>query len=431
MARTPIDRAAQLRRYADIIGKTVTPMGAPVTPYSNPNWARLAQGLVGAGFQGAAERAASREDVLKRGRSLALANALIGRPSVAPKLPAATGPMAGFDEWMFPSQAAARSPSLPVRNPDGSINLENVAQQAVYAGESPVGAIGSAVTFGTAQEELKEKTRIRELRESFMKPPQIITSQVEIAGDFPGETVIQEKQININDPYQWTERERMIIGTATDPGKAMLEVLKYRATVAKNEDAGLKGKAGRGNQLRDDFIRDTKDWFTVMHYAQNGLNASNNHIGDVTVLFAYLKAIDPNSVVRPGEVTLTNPALISPEIAAIWNSLTDPSGGFGRRLLKEKRKEIEGELKQLARKAQKGFKYQKDLYTDRAINLKVSPDQVVYDPFGSGMIQKLPEGYGKAEAKIPEGFTIATGEFEKDTGKQIYRDKDGNAITLD
>jgi hypothetical protein len=151
MAYTPIDRAAQLRRYADIIGKTVTPMNAPVTPYSNPNWARLAQGLVGAGAQGAAERAASREDVLNRGRSANLARAVMGLPSVAPKLPTATGPMAGFDKWMFPSQPAAATSPLSVLNADGTTNPEAIFQAAGSANVDPMAAIGSAYQMKAAQ----------------------------------------------------------------------------------------------------------------------------------------------------------------------------------------------------------------------------------------------------------------------------------------
>ena len=152
MAYTPIDRAAQLRRYADIIGKTVTPMGAPVTPYSNPNWARLAQGLVGAGFQGAAERAATREDVLNRERSANLARAVMGYPTVAPKVPVATGPMSWLDKTLgFDAPAATAAPSLPVRNIDGTINQEAIFQAAGSANVDPMAALGSAYQMRSAQ----------------------------------------------------------------------------------------------------------------------------------------------------------------------------------------------------------------------------------------------------------------------------------------
>ena len=151
MAYAPIDRAAQLRRYADVIGKTVTPMNAPVTPYSNPNWARLAQALTGAAFQGAAERAATREDVSNRARSANLARVVMGLPSVAPKLPTATGPMAGFDKFMFPSQPAAATSPLPVLNADGTTNPEAIIQAAASAKVDPMAAMGSAYQMKAAQ----------------------------------------------------------------------------------------------------------------------------------------------------------------------------------------------------------------------------------------------------------------------------------------
>ena len=152
MAYAPMDRAKQLRRYADVIGKTATPMDAPVTPYSNPNWARLAQSLVGAGFQGAAERAASREDILNRERKTNLARAVMGLPTVTSKLPAATGPMSWLDKTLgFDAPSAAATPPLSVRNDDGSFNQEAIFQAAASANVDPLAAVGSAYQMKAAQ----------------------------------------------------------------------------------------------------------------------------------------------------------------------------------------------------------------------------------------------------------------------------------------
>ena len=187
MAYTPIDRAAQLRRYADIIGKTVTPMGAPVTPYSNPNWARLAQGLVGAGFQGAAERAATREDVSNRARSANLARALYGMPAIAPKLPAATGPMSWLDKTLGFDAPAAPTPSLPMRSIDGAINQEAILQAALKVpGVDPLAAMSAATTVGTQTTATRQANNVRAIRAHLAGGGKLSDPQVtNLLGDLP------------------------------------------------------------------------------------------------------------------------------------------------------------------------------------------------------------------------------------------------------
>ena len=166
------------------------------------------------------------------------------------------------------------------------------------------------------------------------------------------------------------------------------------------------------------------------------MKASDNHIGDVTILFAYLKAIDPNSVVRPGEVELTNPAMITPVLASIINTFEDitdkKSPSFGRRLLGTKRKEILGELKNLSRSAQKGFDYQRKRYSDIADSFSVDFNAVVYDPFKAGMIDRIedyvasekPNGKKEAAKKTPRKKLDLT-----DVPREI-KDEDGSIWTL-
>jgi hypothetical protein len=187
MAYAPVDRAAQLRRYADIIGKTVTPMNAPVTPYSNPNWARLAQGLVGAGFQGAAERAASREDVLNRGRSANLARALHGMPASAPALPAAAGPMSWLDNTLgFGAPAAAATPTFPVLNDDGTTNMEAVITAAGAANVDPLAAMSAATTLGTQTTATRQANNVRAIRAHLAGGGKVTDAKIKnLLGDLP------------------------------------------------------------------------------------------------------------------------------------------------------------------------------------------------------------------------------------------------------
>ena len=188
MAYAPIDRAAQLRRYADVIGKTVTPMDAPVTPYSNPNLGRLAQALTGAAFQGAAERAASREDVSNRARSANLARALYGMPAVAPKVPAATGPMSWLDKTLgFDAPASAAASPLSVLNANGTPNQEAILQAALKVpGVDPLAAMSAATTVGTQEKATRQANNVRAIRAHLATGGEISDPQVtKLLGDLP------------------------------------------------------------------------------------------------------------------------------------------------------------------------------------------------------------------------------------------------------
>jgi hypothetical protein len=142
---------------------------------------------VGAGAQGAAERAASREDVLNRGRSANLARALYGMPAVAPKLPAATGPMAGFDKWMFPSQPAAATSPLSVLNADGTTNQEAILQAALKVpGVDPLAAMSAATTVGTQATTARQANNVRAIRAHLAGGGKLSDPQVtNLLGDLP------------------------------------------------------------------------------------------------------------------------------------------------------------------------------------------------------------------------------------------------------
>ena len=50
----PTGQSANLRRYADVISQATPSLSDPIAEYSNPNFARLASILIGAGFEGGA-----------------------------------------------------------------------------------------------------------------------------------------------------------------------------------------------------------------------------------------------------------------------------------------------------------------------------------------------------------------------------------------
>jgi hypothetical protein len=152
---SPTDRAAELRRYADMIGKTVTPMGAPAAPYSNPHWARLAQALTGAAFQGAATRAASREDERAKLASGNLARLLTGGQPIDVRMPRPTGVLAGMDRLLLGrgETIADDGSAIPVSpmGPDGTLDMSAMIEHSLEAGIDPLAAVGSAYQFETSE----------------------------------------------------------------------------------------------------------------------------------------------------------------------------------------------------------------------------------------------------------------------------------------
>ena len=420
MAFTVNPAIAQQRTYrkdllANVLGRQP---GLGPNPYATPNLnflSTLAQGAL-AGRAGAdAQNLTNQQLAAQHAMGIVLEGGVVPQaPTLA--MPQPTGFMGSVREFISPT-----TQTVEQRMGKYAGAKDITPEMRIDAGADPL----TSMQLSISGQKLKEDKRVDAARESFLKPKQIITNRVESHNDITGEIDVTETSVDLNNPYGWTEAERQMIGMSSDIGAAQINLLKMRATTQKNKDASLKDVASRANVLRDDFKKDTKDWFTIMSYAKNGLTATDNHIGDVTVLFAYLKAIDPGSVVRPGEISLTNPALVSPEIAALWNSITDPSGGFGRRLLRDKRKEIEGELKQLGAKAKQGYDHQSGIYTKRATDLNVKPSHVVSAPFSpSTVTEDLPEHW-----LVPQGFKLVP-NAKGPNGENVYEDKNGKRAVL-
>jgi hypothetical protein len=87
--------------------------------------------------------------------------------------------------------------------------------------------------------------------------------------------------------------------------------------------------------LRDDFRQDTKEMFLVRdHYSRVLKSAENpSPAGDVSLIFAYMKMLDPNSVVREGEyATARNAGNVEQSIIGAYNKLLTQEGSLDPRL---------------------------------------------------------------------------------------------------
>jgi hypothetical protein len=152
MAQSPYaDRAASLRRYADVIIGGATPITDPREDFSNPNWARFFSNIIASGAAGSAGREATRLDEMKKLQSANLARTIAGVPTVGVQMPERTGPLAGLDRFLGFGNIAddgSIATAAPI-GPDGQPNMEAVISGAVGAGVDPVLA---ATAFGQARE---------------------------------------------------------------------------------------------------------------------------------------------------------------------------------------------------------------------------------------------------------------------------------------
>lgn len=129
------------------------------------------------------------------------------------------------------------------------------------------------------------------------------------------------------------------------------------------------------NQLRDEFVNQTKDQRIVFD-SYNKIKAasqSKNGAGDMAMLYAYMKLLDPGSVVRESEF----------EMAAKTGSLPQQIQGFadkiltGGKLPDAIRDNFLREADNLYAAQMKAFNQHVENYTDLATRNKANPQNVV------------------------------------------------------
>lgn len=109
--------------------------------------------------------------------------------------------------------------------------------------------------------------------------------------------------------------EKKLLQAAAQPGGSAEPELTRRYKTSKE-------KTDAENALRDDFTNQSKQFLTVRDYYTNYKQAENTGAGDITRVFAFMKIMDPGSVVMPGEQANANNAAGVPEsVRGMYNRL--------------------------------------------------------------------------------------------------------------
>lgn len=136
------------------------------------------------------------------------------------------------------------------------------------------------------------------------------------------------------------------------------------------------------NKLADDFARDSKDFVARGQSYGTVLAASKDATpaGDLSLIFAYMKMLDPGSVVREGEfATAQNAAAVPDRVRNLYNRVVD-----GTRLTPEQRADFTNQAKNVYSAAQRRQTAIVQTYTDRAQVANVPANLVVMD-YGAGV----------------------------------------------
>lgn len=160
-------------------------------------------------------------------------------------------------------------------------------------------------------------------------------------------------------------------GVAPAKAKASLEqtqaaTAKTRAEIAAAERETTAGKATEIGALRQQFNQQAKDFITVKD-AYSKIEAATREpsaAGDLSLIFAYMRLLDPGSTVREGEfATAQNTAGVPDRVRSIYNRvvsgerlaetqradfLTQAKNLFGEQLASHE--ELEGQYKGIAQK---------------------------------------------------------------------------------
>jgi hypothetical protein len=169
--------------------------------------------------------------------------------------------------------------------------------------------------------------------------------------------------------------EKVDVGNAiafVDP-----QTLQVIRTIPKAQDAG--GNFSQENTLRSQYLTQTQP-YTGIAQAFNKISAAAKDpsaAGDLSLIFGYMKILDPASVVREGEfATAQNAAGIPTQVSNMYNKVIS-----GERLSDTQRADFINQARNLV-KSQKGqLDNFNNVYKDIASNYRLDPQKIIIDPF--------------------------------------------------
>lgn len=171
--------------------------------------------------------------------------------------------------------------------------------------------------------------------------------------------------------------------TQAQTKQALAQTEKLGAEVQK---AALEAAGGGGldpekkfdfeSKLRKEYSTQTANFQDVKESYGRIKSAENTGAGDIALVYAYMKMLDPGSVVREGEfATASNSAGVPAAIQNLYNKAIN-----GERLTEGQRKTFAGQAAKLLTAAEKREKEVRGGVEQVVKSYKLNPDNVFYTP---------------------------------------------------
>jgi hypothetical protein len=208
------------------------------------------------------------------------------------------------------------------------------------------------------------------------------------------------------------KHDRTTVPFSLFQGKGIAEAENFRPDDRIQIDEAVKffkdlskDKKDRGsattNSIRGDFLQNSKQFAEVAQSTQRVISSASDPsaAGDLSLIFNYMKILDPGSVVREGEfATAQNSAGVPDRLRAQYNKVIS-----GERLAPETRKDF-------LDRALKLYEGQDQLHTDRVKSFtKLSSDSGI-DPKTTILDLPRPKMYKTPQeaeaANLPKGTVI-------------------------
>lgn len=150
---------------------------------------------------------------------------------------------------------------------------------------------------------------------------------------------------------------------------------RYREPKPTGPGGLSSGQLTSAKQFQDDYYRDSKTYVTVRNAYQQVAGAAQNPdaAGDLSLIFGYMKMLDPNSVVRETEfANAQNAAGVPDQVRNLYNRAIS-----GERLNPNQRQQFVGQATRLMQSAHNNQQKVRKTYGTRAEKFGIDPTMVL------------------------------------------------------
>lgn len=166
--------------------------------------------------------------------------------------------------------------------------------------------------------------------------------------------------------------------------------------------------------LRKEFAKETKD--SNFRLAQDAYKRTkdvpNTGAGDLSLIYSYIKALDPTSVVREGEINISKATASVPEnILTAYKRVKE-----GKLLSDQQRQEYKGEIGRFYNEKAKEQQQRNAFYSGLATDMQIDPQKVIGDV---GKLELAQVSQATPTQQGNAGITGALGELLFNVGKSV------------